>query len=131
MPRATVTENKRLVQSVYDAIHRSDTGAVLGLLDQDIVLQEADSLPFGGTYKGIEAVSQAIGKVMETLDLANLTVAEIVAEGDRVVAFLEIPIHGREGADKPTIPVAETWRLRDRKVIEICPYYYDSQLLWQ
>lgn len=118
-------ENKDVVRSIYTSINQGDTTSAMHLFHPDVVLHEASSLPFGGTYQGLEAVGRAIAQVMTVLDLTNLHVAEVVAEGEHVIAFLKIPIVGKNA----TISLVECWRLRNGKIIEITPYYWDTNQL--
>ncbi len=72
-----------------------------------------------GRLSGPASVAET---VRDRQGVVGLDIHEITAGGDRVVALLDLLL---EGAPPVRVPLAETFRLRDGKVCEIRPYYYD------
>ena len=52
--------NLNLVQGVYDAFAKGDIPVVIGFLSPDIDWTEAEGFPYGGTYRGPDAVLEGV-----------------------------------------------------------------------
>jgi uncharacterized protein len=55
-----ITTNLQRVREAYDAFARGDVPAVLALLDPSIEWTEATGFPYGGTYRGPQAVLEGV-----------------------------------------------------------------------
>ena len=57
------------VKAGYDAFGRGDVPAVLGAMTEDIEWHEAEGMPYGGVYRGREAiVSNVFGPILADVD---------------------------------------------------------------
>ena len=56
----TGTGNREAVQAMYDAFARGDLPAVLGGLDAQVEWIEPEGAPYGGTFRGPDAVLQNV-----------------------------------------------------------------------
>jgi ketosteroid isomerase-like protein len=126
---STVVENGRVVEGLYAAVRDGAISAVVALLDPDVVLHEAPSLPFGGVHKGVEAVVAVFGQVGAVFDVGNVAVEQIFADADRVVALIELPIRAATDSGIRSMPIAECFRLRAGKIVEIRPFYWNAAAL--
>jgi ketosteroid isomerase-like protein len=114
--------NRRLVHALYDDVKRGDVEAFFARLAPDVVVKRPPFLPPGSEYHGVESLKSLLAEVPAVLDLGNLTVDEIVADGDRVVAFLRVPPANGGGLAS----VVEAFRLRDGLVTEISVSVHDA-----
>lgn len=120
--QATNEQNLALARQLYDATGRGDWEAAAALLADDFVVIEADTLPYAGTYRGKNALRDLSVKVMSMLPAVGLEIHAMTAGDDHVVGLLSIKLDDGEG-----IRVAEVFRMRDGKVAEIVPYYFDTE----
>jgi ketosteroid isomerase-like protein len=118
-------QNKQIIQDAYDAMASGDVKAFLGALDPQIEVREPDALPYGGVYRGIAELLGMFAKAGPILDSSRMVVAELIAEGDSVVALLRIPL--RDGSGESLI--SEHWRLRDGKAVELHVFWFDTGLV--
>lgn len=125
---AAMTDSKGIVRGVYDAFKRGDVESVLAALAPDIVLHEAESLPYGGTHKGVQEVMKVFGQVAQNVDPTTVEIEQLIGEGDDVVAFLRPTFLFRDGR-RVEIPFCEHWRMHDGKVVELWPFYFDTASL--
>jgi uncharacterized protein len=107
-------QNVAAVRGLYEAFARGDVPAVLDGFTDDIDWYTPDSLPFGGSFQGRDAVAgffQSLPKYYEEL---RVEPDEYVATGDRVVA---IGHHrGRTTSGNSfEIPFAMVWTVTDGK----------------
>ncbi|AUX42405.1 uncharacterized protein SOCE26_038360 [Sorangium cellulosum] len=121
--------NQQVIQSIYDTGKTDDFETILSFMDPDLVIQEAESLPYGGTYHGPEGFHRLIARVFESVRSLHVEVEGMLADGDQVIAMLRVKL-GLKGSDREfETKVAEYWRLRDGKVIELRPFYWDTAAL--
>jgi len=81
-------------------------------------------LPFAGTFHGRGALQELFTRVMSAAGVTGIDMQQLTAGGDRVVALLELVLGG---PPEVRVPLAETFRVRDGKVCEIVPYYFDPR----
>ena len=82
-------------------------------------------MPFAGEYRGVAAMRELFGKVRST-GVIGIDMHQATAGGDWVVVLLDLLYPG----DPPVrVPLAEAFRLKDGKVCEIVPYYFDSDVV--
>ena len=117
--------NRRVIVSLYRALKAGDINAVVALLDPEVVLVEADSLPAPGIHRGRDAFLQAAAVMLKHLDVSDGAVDALLADGDAVMALARARWRRADG-QSVDIRIAEYWRLRDGKVIECQPYYGDT-----
>lgn len=114
--------NLATAAALYVATGSGDWAAAERMLSDDLFITEADTLPFGGTYRGRGALRELYNKVIPMLGNAEISVKGITAGGDYVIYILELVPPGR-----PAIPLVELFRFGpDGKVAEIRPYYFNS-----
>jgi ketosteroid isomerase-like protein len=123
------TENRRIVQRIYDAANSGDVATIQSLLDPDIVLHQASTLPHGGEFRGLEAAMAGIGRMFETLDLSEIKVHQLAVSGDLVVAAVTLLGRLRPSGAPLDMQVRECFRLRNGKVYELQPFYFDTGAL--
>ncbi len=121
--------NKDIVLAFLDASRRGDEEVMKGLLDPDVEVIEADSLPYGGVSKGADGFLKLIRRVFKTWENTEVSVHQVLAEGDHVVLLAEMSGRGRESGKAFSMPIAEVWRLQDGKIREVRPFYFDTKLL--
>jgi ketosteroid isomerase-like protein len=119
------TRNRQTVLSLYKATGKGDWVKAASLMTEDILIREASTLPFAGEYRGVAAMRELFAKVVST-GVIGVNLHQVTAGGEWVVALLDLLYPG----DPPVrVPLAEAFRLRDGKVCEIVPYYFDSDAL--
>ena len=62
-------QNVEFVKGIYGAFGRGDVPAVLGAFAEDIEWFEAEGMPYGGLYRGPDAVAQNVfGPITEDVE---------------------------------------------------------------
>ena len=121
--------NREIVQAVFDASAKEDWNTVKSLLDDDIQVFEADSLPYAGVFKGPDNFIKLNQTVFNTWADANHRIDHIVADGEHVVILGNMEGRGKETGQAFSVPLAAVWRLRDGKVVEVRPFYFDTKAM--
>lgn len=116
---------REVIQSLYDAFARGDAGSVLGLLADDVQWMEAEGSPMasGNPYSSPQQVGEGVfGRLLSVFDEFAAVPAELVAEGDRVVAFGRYTAVHRESGAELDAPFVHSWTLADGKIVAFQQY---------
>lgn len=125
----TDQETRALVEKLYALSGAGDWTAVAEYMSDDLVIREADSLPYGGDYTGRNALRDLFGKVMAFWDDPSIEMHAITAGQDHGVGILTLSVTSRRTGRRLTLDIAEMFRFRDGKLVEIKPYYYDTHMI--
>ncbi len=110
-------QNVELVKGVYGAFGRGDVPAVLGAFADDIEWFEAEGMPYGGLYRGPDAVAQNVfGPITEDLEGFAVTPEELVASGATVVGVVRYTGTGKATGKALDVPAVHVWEIRDGKL---------------
>jgi len=118
--------NREIVLALYKATGRGDWAKAATLMTDDMLIREAESLPFAGTYRGVQGLRDLFATVQSTLGIERIDMHQVTAGGDWVVVLLDLVL---AGTPPVRAPLAEAFRLQDGKVCEIVPYYFDTSVV--
>jgi ketosteroid isomerase-like protein len=125
--RVSDGDNLATATRLYEAAARGDWAAAEAELHDELVIHEAASLPYGGTYRG----KAALRKLVETVGshFANPSFERTaMASGDgRVIAFFTIAFDTPAGRD--THEIVEVNEFRDGRIAVIKPFYWDTDTI--
>ena len=109
-----------IVRRSYEAFARRDMAAVIGDMHPDIVWEQAQGLPHGGTYRGLAAVRAAI---FDPLDRDWWDSFSAVPEEFLDMGYETVVVLGRyHGVAKRTerrldVPFVHVWTLEAGKAV--------------
>ena len=83
--------NRAIIQAMYDAGRRGDVETLASFIADDVVVDEPRFLPYGKIYKGKQELLQLFQTVAKFLDVSQLQVHYLIADGERVAACLGLP----------------------------------------
>jgi ketosteroid isomerase-like protein len=114
--------NLAAMRALYAEAAAGNRAAVDAMLSDDLVITEADTLPYAGIYRGRGALGALSAIVHDYYGGMTLDIHAMTTGGDWVVTLLDIL-----PANRPDrISLAEATRFRDGKIVEIKPYYFDT-----
>lgn len=119
-------DNVRIVQTVHEAGARGDLPTVLAHVAPDFVGYESDALPYAGAYRGPEGFAQLLERIFG-LFRVDIRADAYVDAGDRVVALVKGQFVPQDGGAPIPVEIAEHWTLRDHKIVEVRPYYWNPK----
>jgi uncharacterized protein len=125
------SENKAIVDGLYKAFAVGDIPTVLGIMDPNIVWNEAEGNAYadGNPYIGPEAVLNGvfarIGAEHEFFNLKDILLHEM--NNDKVLATLRYDAKHKNG-NSYDAQVAHFWTLKDGKVIGFQQYVDTKKL---
>ncbi|HEY8895676.1 MAG TPA: nuclear transport factor 2 family protein [Niastella sp.] len=76
------------VNQLFDAYNRGDVNTILNTLSNDCIweVMGQPEIPFAGIYHGRKDVKEFFGKLMDSLDMQEMTVEHILENGNLVIA---------------------------------------------
>jgi ketosteroid isomerase-like protein len=124
VPSDQEARNLRTIEALYAATGKGDWPTAESMLTEDFFITEADTTPFAGVYRGRKALHDLFMQVVKATGVTNLVIQQMTAGGNTVVVLLELVLGG---PPETRVPIAEVFHLRDGKVCEIKPYYFDPR----
>lgn len=113
-----------IAQKIYELSFAGNWTDLRKHTTDDFEIHEAADLPFGGVYRGADAMPTLMAKVGGLLTIKDLKFRNFLQAGDDVVAILDLVVAGPAGDE--TLPIMERFRFRGDKVCELRPFYFDS-----
>lgn len=108
------------LRSAYEAFARQDMATVMGAFQEDIEWISPDSLPFGGTYRGHEAVAGFFGQLPEHWQELMVEPAEFIDGGETIV--VAVRLRGTGAGGSMDTQALHRWRMRDGKAAAFREY---------
>ena len=118
-----------LLTKLYGHAHVGDWDAVETMLSDDLVIHEAESLPFGGAYRGKRALRDLFATVMAYWDEPSVDIYSIVGDDTHVVALMNFSMTSKASGRTIVQKMAEVSTVRDGLVVEMRIHYYDTALV--
>ncbi len=108
-----------IVKRSYEAFARGDLDSVVADFDPQIEWQQAQGLPHGGTYHGVEAVRRSIFDPLDTewWEEFSADPDEFLDAGDDVVVLGRYRGIAKGTGKRLDVPFVHAWRLREGKAV--------------
>jgi len=118
----------KLVEDAYEVLLKNgNLDAFCDYFDDETVMHEATSLPYGGTYKGREAIKAGIQNVFGYFSAFGYDVHQITSGGDYVIAYGTFSATSAKSGKSVSFPLAEVWKIVDGRVKLVEPVYFDTK----
>jgi uncharacterized protein len=119
----SIVENKRVVESFYEASGNGDIVTLRSLVGDDLKWTSIGTTPFSGTIVGRETVLTLMMNVVFELFTNGIkpTVHRLIAEGDSVVGQVTAEAETKNGQAYHQC-YCHVFNLRDGKIVEVTEY---------
>ena len=115
--------NVDVIKRLYKAFAEGDSDSVCALLDPSVEWIESDGIPYGGIFKGYEAVLNGVfAKIGAEWDNFTAHVDQFIDAGDVVVTLGTDSGTYKATGQKMRAPTASIWTLKDGKVVKFRQY---------
>jgi hypothetical protein len=92
----------------------------------DVVLHQADALPYGGTWRehsGMEQFFLAMSRTWESFDMVE---QKFLHTGEIAVVLTDVRARARATGRELTFPILQTITIKDGRIAEVRPFYWDT-----
>jgi uncharacterized protein len=112
-----------VIRSVYALVARGDLSGVLALMAVDVVVTQAATLPFGGTWRGKPAFMDMAGQIVGAWPGFAVEPLAFLSDGqERVGVWARLK---GEGLD---MEMMEMWVVRGGLIRACQPFYFDTAI---
>lgn len=119
---------RQVVDDAYAALFkRNDLEGFLADFDDHSELTEAESLPYGGTFRGRSAIKAGIENVFGYWSAFSYDIESIVYGDEYVIAYGHFRATSSATGKAIDMPLAEVWRIQNGKVLLCSPIYSDTK----
>jgi ketosteroid isomerase-like protein len=123
-------ENVERIKSLYEAFARGDIGAVLGVLDAQIIWNEAENLRYadGNPYVGPQAVLMGVfARIGAEWEGFSATPEDLLGSGDKVVGMGRYRGMFKATSKRADAQFVHVFQFRDGKVVRFQQYTDTAQ----
>jgi ketosteroid isomerase-like protein len=122
--------NVALIQRFEDSFVAGDIDDVLSILDDDVVVHEAPSVPYPGDHRGKAAFLKLAEAFNECWDLQTPLDLQVLPAGDdRVIGLVQFDAIARATGTLLTFKLAEIYTVRDGKITDLVVHYWDTHAM--
>ena len=115
--------NIELIKNLYQSFANGDVPSVLASFDEKIEWTEAEGFPYGGTYRGANAILENVFmKLGSEWEGFAAVPDELLDAGDNIVALGNYSGKYNETGKSMRVPFAHVWTLRDGKIVKFVQY---------
>ena len=117
-----------IVQTFYQHLAQGKQQEAYALLDAHFTLKQAASLPYGGTYRGPEALAEFFKK-FNAYWKAFETISTTFYEMEQTVFAVSV-VRGKNHLDQVIeTEMIQIYTLQNQKITTAQPFYFDTALL--
>ncbi|NEQ54878.1 MAG: DUF4440 domain-containing protein [Leptolyngbya sp. SIO3F4] len=115
--------NVDTIKRLYKAFSQGDLETIFSLLDPSILWIESEGIPYGGVFKGHDAILEGVfQKIGAEWDAFTANVDQFIDAGNVVVTLgTDSGIYQATGKQM-SAPTASVWTLENGKVVEFRQY---------
>ena len=107
-----------VVRGVYEALARGDVPTALGAMADDVEWHEAEGMPYGGVYRGGEAVVEnVLGPITRDVSDFAVSVEEMIGSGEKVATVVRYTGTGADSGKGLDLSVVHVWDVRAGKIV--------------
>ena len=118
-----------LLKEIYATFKRGDVETFSQYFDDDSILKEADSLPYGGTHRGRAAIMAIMAEIPTHYSSFTFDIHEVAEGGDLVMAYGTMAVTSAKTGKSAKFSLAEVWEIIDGRVKMVEAIYGDTKML--
>lgn len=92
----------------------------------DVVLHQAEALPYGGVWRGHDGLEQFFLAMSRTWDVFELTEQEFLSDTSPLVVLTHVRARARATGRELSFPILQTITVTGGRITEVCPFYWDT-----
>ena len=104
----------------------ADFGILAPYFAPDVVLYQAESLPYGGIWRGHDGMARFFTEMSRAWAQFEMVRQDFLSTGETAVVLTQIRARGRAGGPELTFPILQTLRVADGRITEVRPFYWDT-----
>ncbi|WP_236005330.1 nuclear transport factor 2 family protein [Amycolatopsis pittospori] len=92
----------------------------------DVVLHQADSLPYGGIWRGHEDMERFFVAMSDAWDVFDMLEQSFLSVTSPLVVLTRVHVRSRATGRELDFPILQTITVEDGRITEVRPFYWDT-----
>ncbi|WP_234790777.1 nuclear transport factor 2 family protein [Mycolicibacterium wolinskyi] len=92
----------------------------------DVVLHQAEALPYGGTWRGHDGMERFFTAMSATWSAFEMIEQDFLSTADTAVVLTQVHARSRATGRDLDFPILQTIRVIDGRIAEVRPFYWDT-----
>jgi ketosteroid isomerase-like protein len=92
----------------------------------DVVLRQADSLPYGGIWRGHDGMEEFFRAMSRTWSAFDMVEQRFLTTGEQSVVLTEVRACARATGRRLDFPILQLIRIANGRIAEVRPFYWDA-----
>ncbi|MFB9906342.1 nuclear transport factor 2 family protein [Allokutzneria oryzae] len=93
---------------------------------EDVVLHQADALPYGGLWRGHDGMERFFVAMSKTWESFEMVRQEFLATEGPLVVLTDVHAHARATAKEIDFRILQTITVTGGRISEVRPFYWDT-----
>ncbi|MEU4533141.1 nuclear transport factor 2 family protein [Micromonospora ureilytica] len=93
---------------------------------QDVVLHQADALPYGGIWRGHEGMERFFLAMSRTWEIFDMVEQSFLSSASPLVVLTQVHARSRSTGYELDFPILQTITLENGQITEVHPFYWDT-----
>ena len=119
-------KNVNTIKQMYEAAIKNDMPRALNALDENLVIHEQESLPYGGRYEGHAGFQKLFQNLAAHWDDFKFVPKEYLDAGETVVAVVQLTGKAKQTGSPLDMTMYELWRMREGLAVECHSIVWDT-----
>ncbi|OWY64177.1 hypothetical protein B7486_48740 [cyanobacterium TDX16] len=129
-------QNLENIRCLFKAVEERDIAGVLAAYAPEIIIRDAESLPYGGIHHGFEGAKQHIEGAAQTWNHLQPPAerkmdAVFLDAEDYAIVLWRLKGLAASSGRKLDLPVVSVYKMRDGKIVESQMFYSDTVAIQQ
>ncbi len=92
----------------------------------DVVLHQAEGLPYGGTWRGHDGMERFFTAMSRTWASFEMLEQDFLATDDPIVVLTQVRARARATGRELEFPILQTITVEDGRITDVRPFYWDT-----
>ena len=92
----------------------------------DVVLHQAESLPYGGIWRGHDGMERFFAAMSQAWEEFEIVEQEFLSTSGTAVVLTQVHARARATGRELDFPILQTIRVDDGRITEVRPFYWDT-----
>ena len=115
-----------LVRRFYSLAAEARWDELAELVTDDFIVEEAESLPYGGVFRGIDGHRRLMEKLFETWEITAFDIEGVAVAETHATALMTMAATLRRDGRPMTVRICEVLRFEGARIRSVTPYYSDT-----
>lgn len=121
-------KNIAMMQTALKNAFAGNFDVLKPLIADDFVIYEAEGLPFGGVFRGMEGYVKCMKGIESFFTNKTLAPPEFVPAGDsRVLMITELDAEITKNGQHVKMPSVSIWDFKNGKIAVVRPFFFDTK----